>query len=251
MGRWHSIAGKKAAWDAAKSKNYAKIGRIIQIAAKGWADASMNPQLQMALQKAKYYSLPRDVIDKAIKKWSWQIEWEQLQEITYEWYGPGWAAVVIKTLTSNSNRTNSNLKLIMHRWWWNLWQEWAVLRQFSEDGVFLVDWITKKEIVKWNEVETVLPFNKDELELQLMDLPIKDMEFEWEQVVVYVDKKDFTTTRSLIDKMWYHIANADIAFIPNSTVKLNDLDKEQMLHLIEMIEDDEDISEVFHNAELE
>jgi transcriptional/translational regulatory protein YebC/TACO1 len=116
MWRWHSIAGKKAAWDAKKSQMYAKIGRVIQIAAKHWSDASMNPQLQMALQKAKYYSLPREVIDKAIKKWSWQLEWEQLQEITYEGYGPGWTAVIIKTLTSNSNRTNSNLKVIMSRW---------------------------------------------------------------------------------------------------------------------------------------
>jgi len=250
MWRWHSIAGKKALGDAAKSKNYAKVGRIIQIAARNWADPTINPQLQMALQKAKYYSLPRDVIDKAIKKWSWQLEWEQLQEITYEGYWPGWVAVVVKTLTSNSNRTNSSLKVVMSRWWGNLWPEWAVLWQFSEDWVIVIDGKTKKEIVKWNEVETVLPYDKDELELQMMDLSIKDMEIEWDQTVIYTDKKDFVTVRNAIEKLSYHINHADIEFIPNSTTKLDDVTKEQMLTLVDSLEEDEDVSQVFYNAEI-
>lgn len=116
MWRRHSIAARKASWDAKKSQAYAKVGKIIQIAARKWADASMNPALELALSKAKQYNLPREVVEKAILKWSGQLEGEQLEEIFYEGYGPDGVALLIKALTSNTNRSASNIKQIMQKY---------------------------------------------------------------------------------------------------------------------------------------
>lgn len=115
MGRRHSIAARKASGDAQKSQNYAKIGKIIQIAAKKGADPKMNPALELALSKAKQYNLPREVVEKAILKGSGQLEGENLEEVFYEGYGPEGVALLIKTLTSNTNRSASSVKQIMQK----------------------------------------------------------------------------------------------------------------------------------------
>lgn len=116
MGRWHSIAGKKAAGDAAKSKIYSRIGKLIEMAArKGGDDPHMNPYLDLMLQKARYHSLPREVIDKAIKKGSGKIEGQELQEVNYEAYGPAGSALYIKAVTSNTNRSASNIRALVVR----------------------------------------------------------------------------------------------------------------------------------------
>jgi|GEM_PF-1101504 len=89
------------------------LSKIIQIAAKKGADPKMNPSLELALQKARYMSVPRDIVDRAILKGSGQLEGENMEEVFYEGYGPGGIAILVKTLTSNTNRTASNVKAIM------------------------------------------------------------------------------------------------------------------------------------------
>ena len=89
------------------------LSKIIQIAAKKGADPKMNPSLELALQKARYMSVPRDIIDRAILKGSGQLEGENMEEVFYEGYGPGGVAILVKTLTSNTNRTASSMKTIM------------------------------------------------------------------------------------------------------------------------------------------
>ena len=96
------------------------------MAAKNGADPKMNPQLEMVLEKARYNWLPRDVIDRAILKWSGQLEWEDMKEMIYEWYGPNGSAFLIKTITSNTNRTSSDIKTILTKWWWAMAEMWAV-----------------------------------------------------------------------------------------------------------------------------
>lgn len=113
MGRRHSIAARKASGDAAKSRMYSIIGKKIQIAAKNGADPKMNPALEMVLDKARYYGLPRDVIDRAVLKGSGQLEGEEMKEVMYEGYGPSGSAFLIKTITSNTNRTSSAVRTIL------------------------------------------------------------------------------------------------------------------------------------------
>jgi transcriptional/translational regulatory protein YebC/TACO1 len=112
----HNIRHKKAITDAKKSKIYAKVGKIIEIAARKGTDPSMNPSLQLALAKARYNGLPREVIDKAVKKGAGQNGAEQFEEISYEGYGPSGSAVLVKALTSNRNRTSASVRLYFSKY---------------------------------------------------------------------------------------------------------------------------------------
>lgn len=114
MGRWHSIVEKKTATNAAKGKIYAKIGKLITIAAREGTDPDLNASLALALQKAKENNLPKHVIEKALSKGSGHDD-ENLHEIMYEGYGPGGVAMYIKALTSNTNRSASNIRTIVQK----------------------------------------------------------------------------------------------------------------------------------------
>lgn len=248
MGRRHSIAAKKAAWDAGKSKAYAMISKLIQIAAKKWADPKMNPSLDLVLQKARYHSVPRDIVERAILKWSGQLEWEDLQEVFYEWYGPAGSALVIKTLTSNTNRTSTNIKTILNKFGGSLWQQWSVAWQFDEKWVIVTDWKIKKDIVKWNEVETVLSLNQDEAELELLELPVDDISIEDWVAVVFTEKTSFTEVSKGMDSLNYHILEADLQYLPQNEISLIWEDLNQLNVLVESLENDDDVDKVWTNV---
>lgn len=247
MGRWHSIAARKASWDAQKSQDYAKVGKIIQIAAKKWADPKMNPALELALSKAKQFNLPKDVVEKAILKWSWQLEGENLEEIFYEWYGPEGVALLIKALTSNTNRSASNIKQIMQKRGGTMWAIGSVAWQFKEQWVFVIDGISETVQDKGKTVEKILPLDKEELEERAMELPIADIEIEDTTVIIYADKKDFSAVQDGLAKFHYHMAEADIQFLPENTVKLDEENTEKLYRLLDALEEDEDVDHVRHN----
>ncbi len=248
MWRRHSIAARKASWDAQKSQNYAKIGKIIQIAAKKWADPKMNPALDLALSKAKQYNLPKDVVEKAILKGSGQLEGENLEEIFYEGYGPEGVALLIKALTSNTNRSASTIKQIMQKHGGTMGAIWSVARQFKEQGVIVIDGISETVQEKGKTINKVLPFNKDELEECAMELPISDLETEEHTVIIYTEKKDFAAVQDGLAKFHYHMAEADIQFIPENTVKLSETSTQKLYTLLDFLEEDEDVDHVWHNS---
>jgi len=247
MGRRHSIAARKASWDAKKSQAYAKVWKTIQIAARKWADPKMNPSLELALSKAKQYNLPREVVEKAILKGSGQLEGENLEEIFYEGYGPEGVALLIKALTSNTNRSATNIKNIMQKHGWTMGAIGSVARQFKEQGVFVIDGISETIQDKWKTVEKVLPLNKEELEERAMELPIADIEVEDDTVVIYADKKDFATVQDGLAKFNYHTAEADIQFIPENMVKLDEENMNRLYTLLDALDEDEDVDHVRHN----
>lgn len=249
MWKWHSIAAKKAAGDQEKARNYAKIWKIIQLAAKNGSDPTMNPSLELALQKAKQYNLPRDVVDKAIKKWSGQLKWEDLQEIMFEWYGPWWVAVLIKTLTDNTNRTSPNIKIALSKFWGSLWEPWSVSWQFVQKWIFVID--GKFEIIneKWNNIEKVTSLNVEEAEMEFMDMDVEDIDLEEWKLVLTVDKNNFISIRDLLKNNFYHVVDGWLYYIPENTITISAEDKEQLDLMIENLENNEDVDSVFHNCQ--
>ncbi len=247
MWRRHSIAARKASWDDAKSKIYSIISKTIQIAAKKWADPKMNPSLDLALQKARYHWVPRDIIDRAILKWSWQSEWEDLQEILYEWYWPWWIAIIIKALTQNTNRTSQNIKLLMNKYWWNLWQPGSVSRQFTEKWIIIINWKKQIQNIKWKEIENVAPLNELEFENDILETSANDFSIDQSIAIAYTAKQDFAQTKKQIEDMGYNIINADIQYIPNNEVNIPDIEKQNLLNLINGLEQDEDIEQAYSN----
>ncbi|HOQ79400.1 MAG TPA: YebC/PmpR family DNA-binding transcriptional regulator [Candidatus Absconditabacterales bacterium] len=247
MGKRHSIAAKKAAGDQEKARNYSKIGKIIQLAAKGGADPSMNPVLELALQKAKYYNLPRDVVDKAIKKGSGQLKGEDLKEVFYEGYGPGGVAVLVKTLTDNTNRTSANIRTIFFKYGGNLGEPGSVAWQFIPKGVFVID--AKFEMIndKGNLIEKLIPLEKEQAEEELMDLDIEDIDYEDGNLVLIVNKTNFSSIGQQLKDKFYHIIDSAIHYLPDNTISLSGEEEQQLSLLIENLENDEDVDSIFHN----
>ena len=250
MGRWHSIAAKKASWDAAKSRIYSIIGKKIQIAAKNGADPKMNPSLEMVLEKARYHGLPKDVIERAILKGSGQLEGEEMKEVVYEGYGPNGSALLIKTITSNTNRTSQTVRTALQKAGGSMAEIGAVAWQFKEQGVIVIDGILEIVEDKGRQLEKIIPFNAEELELQLMELAIEDLSIEDGVAEVTTSKSDFITVRSQISELWYHIAEADIHYIADNQVSLSGEDLEVFEKIVDVINDDEDVDHLYHNVAL-
>ena len=250
MGRWHSIAAKKASWDAAKSRIYRIIGKKIQIAAKNGADPKMNPSLEMVLEKARYHGLPKDVIERAILKGSGQLEGEEMKEVVYEGYGPNGSALLIKTITSNTNRTSQTVRTALQKAGGSMAEIGAVAWQFKEQGVIVIDGILEIVEDKGRQLEKITPFNPEELELQLMELAIEDLSIEDGVAEVTTSKSDFITVRSQISELWYHIAEADIHYIADNQVSLSGEDLEIFEKIVDAINEDEDVDHLYHNVAL-
>ena len=250
MGRRHSIAARKASGDAAKSRIYSIIGKKIQIAAKNGADPKMNPSLEMVLEKARYHGLPREVIDRAILKGSGQLEGEEMKEITYEGYGPNGSAFLIKTITSNTNRTSSAVRTILTKAGGAMAEIWAVAWQFQEKGLIVIDGLSIKYEDKGREMEKVEPFDTEKLELELMELAISDLSLEDWIAEVYTEKADFIEVRKAISELGYHTSEADLHFFADNTVSLSGADMEIFAKISEGLEEDDDVDHVYHNVNL-
>ncbi|GHV27109.1 putative transcriptional regulatory protein [Bacteroidia bacterium] len=248
MGRRHSIAARKASGDAAKSRIYSIIGKKIQMAAKNGADPKMNPSLEMVLEKARYHGLPRDVIDRAILKGSGQLEGEEMKEVMYEGYGPNGSAFLIKTITSNTNRTSSAVRTILTKAGGAMAEIGAVARQFQEKGLIVIDGVSIKYEDKGREMEKVEPFDTDKLEMEVMELAISDVSIEEGTAEVYTEKADFITVRKQIADLGYHIAEADLHYFADNTVSLTGEDLERFERISDALEEDDDVDHVYHNV---
>lgn len=244
----HNIKHKKAATDAKKSKVFARIGKQIQIAAKNGPDPSMNPGLAVILEKAKAANLTREIIDRAIKKWSGQIAWEELEEVIYEWYGPAGVAMLVKCITSNKNRTSADIKSTLAKMWWNMWEPWSVSWQFENKWVIYITWKKKQEIKKGRNIEEIILLNEEEFEDDIMSMDIDDYDMMdgWARVVTSFE--GLFKIKDILETKNYNIESAEIEYIPKNYIDLSPTDESKLETLIDFLEENEDIDSVFHNA---
>jgi YebC/PmpR family DNA-binding regulatory protein len=243
----HNIKHRKAAEDAKKSKVYSKMGKLIEIAARGGADPSMNPSLEMVLSKAKYASVPKEVIERAIKKGSGQSNGAAYQTLFYEGYAPGGVALYIKTLSDNSNRTATNIRTLLNKSGGSMAEMGAVAWQFKEIGEIVIEGIIKTEKVKGNDVETILPFDQDKLENELLGLDISDYTFEEGVCRVVTSKENFNGVLKNIENLGYKIASADLIRESTNPLEISDEIYAKVERVREVLEDDDDVEEVYDN----
>ncbi|MGG5317528.1 YebC/PmpR family DNA-binding transcriptional regulator [Enterococcus sp. AZ072] len=235
--KWNNIQGRKNAQDAKRGKIFQKISREIYMAAKaGGPDSNINPALRLVMDKAKSANMPNDNMMRAIKKATALGEGEHYDEITYEGYGPGGVAILVRALTDNRNRTATNVRVAFTRNGGNLGETGSVNYMFDRQGYIVI------------ERKTIL-INEEEMLEKVIDSGAEDMVTSPEFFEIYTSPEDFTNVRDQLEAEGFTLAQAELTMIPQITIKLDEQQKQQLEHLVDKLEDDEDVSEVFTSAE--
>ena len=233
--KWHNIQGRKNAQDAKRGKVFQKLSREIYMAAKaGGPDPSMNPALRLVVDKAKAANMPNDNVERAIKKATSAVDETNYDEITYEGYGPGGVGILVHALTDNRNRTATNVRVAFTRNGGSLGETGSVSYLFDRKGYIAIerDGLTVDE-------ETMF---EDVLEAGAEDLQTSPEVFE-----IYTAPEDFAAVRDELEKE-FTLAQAELTMIPQTTIDLNEEQKEQLERLVDKLEDDDDVSEVYTAA---
>ena len=235
--KWHNIQGRKNAQDAKRGKVFQKLSREIYMAAKaGGPDPSMNPALRLVVDKAKAANMPNDNVERAIKKATSAVDETNYDEITYEGYGPGGVGILVHALTDNRNRTATNVRVAFTRNGGSLGETGSVSYLFDRKGYIAIE----RDGLAVDE-ETMF---EDVLEAGAEDLQTSPEVFE-----IYTAPEDFAAVRDELEKE-FTLAQAELTMIPQTTIDLNEEQREQLERLVDKLEDDDDVSEVFTAAEM-
>jgi YebC/PmpR family DNA-binding regulatory protein len=247
--KWHNIKHRKAKQDAKKSKIYAKVAKVIQMAAKQGDDPSLNPALETALTKAKQAGLPKDVIKKAIDKGAGNLEGEDLEEVFYEGHGPGGVALYIKCVTSNTNRSGATVRSILAKYGASLGKPGSVSRGFQEKGELYISGQIDRQTVKGKEVESVLPFDRDLFELAVLETPAEDYQLEDQVGRVITAREAFVDTLKWFEQHDRNVEQSDLVFLADNELILDEVDEAKLEKLIDELDEDDDVDTVYHNAQ--
>ncbi|MHB1295421.1 MAG: YebC/PmpR family DNA-binding transcriptional regulator [Anaerolineae bacterium] len=235
--KWATIKRSKGAADAKRGQLFTKIGRELVIAAReGGGDPDANFKLRLVLDKAKRANMPKDNIDRAIKRGAGDAKGgEELQEVFYEGYGPHGTAIIVQGLSDNRNRTVSEVRHTFTRAGGNLGSDGSVAWMFSRKGYISVD-----------------PGNKDpdEIVLAAIDAGAEDVEAGDGLVEVYTSLEDFKTVQQALAQAGYEITTAQLSWVPQTTMALSEKETFQTMKLLEALEDLEDVQEVFSNLDI-
>ena len=236
--KWANIKHKKEKSDAKKGKIFTKLGREITVIVKaGGADPESNSKLRDVIAKAKANNMPNDNIDRCIKKASGELGADNYEEITYEGYGPSGVAVIVETLTDNRNRTAGDLRHYFDKFGGNLGQNGCVSFMFDQKGVIIID----------NSEEEL---DEDTVMMDALDSGAEDMTANEDCFEILTAPENFSEVRDALEGKGYEFASAEIEMIPQTTVTLTDeKDLLFMNKLIDMLEDNDDVQNVWHNWE--
>jgi YebC/PmpR family DNA-binding regulatory protein len=237
MGRIGTIINRKGKQDAKKAKIFTKLGRVIMVAARdGGSDIEYNPALKTAVEKAKIANMPNDNIDRAIKKGAGELEGAVFEEITYEGYGPAGVAVLVEVLTDNKNRAAADVRSYFTKAKGNLGANGCVSFMFDRKGVLVID---RTEDMDEEVVEM------DIIESGAEDLSIEDTHFE-----VYTAVEDFGIVRDALSEKDYEFSMSELRYLPQTSNNMTDEeDVKNMNKLIDLLEDCDDVQNVYHNWE--
>lgn len=236
--KWANIKHKKEKSDAKKGKIFTKLGREITVIVKsGGPDPESNSKLRDVIAKAKANNMPNDNIDRCIKKASGELGSDNYEEITYEGYGPNGVAVIVETLTDNRNRTAGDLRHYFDKFGGNLGQNGCVSFMFDKKGVLIID-------------NSEGDLDEDTVMMDALDSGAEDFSANEDCFEILTDPNAFGDVLSALEGKGYSFASAEVEMIPQTTVTLTDeKDLLFMNKLIDMLEDNDDVQNVWHNWE--
>ncbi|CAG0981629.1 putative transcriptional regulatory protein [Geobacteraceae bacterium] len=233
--KWSTIKHKKGAADAKRGKTFTKIIKEITVAAKlGGGDPAGNPRLRAAVDKAKSENMPKDNIERAIKKGTGELEGVSYEEIVYEGYGPGGVAVLVECMTDNRNRTVSDVRSTFTKCNGNMGETGCVSWMFDKKGLIVVS----KDVDFEKLFEVAL------------EAGAEDVADEEEQFEVLTDPTTFIEVREVLEKAGFAHESAEVTMIPQTMVKLDGKNAENMLKLMDRLEDNDDVQNVYANFDI-
>ena len=234
--KWHNIQNKKGKADAKRGKIFTKIGRELMIAVKnGGPDPDNNPKLRDAIAKAKAANMPNDTVQRSIKKASGELGAVDYEKIVYEGYGPSGVAVIVDTLTDNKNRSAGNVRSAFTKGGGNMGTTGCVGFMFQEKGEIVIE---KGDL------------DEEELMMMALDAGAEDFNSDEEEVfIITTAPEDFGTEREALEAEGLEFLEAAVKMIPDTYTEIDEDAAKKFQKMLDLLEDDDDVQEVYHNAE--
>jgi YebC/PmpR family DNA-binding regulatory protein len=233
--KWSTIKRKKGAEDAKRGKIFTRLARDITLAARTGGDPDTNASLRLAIDKARGANMPKDNIERAIKRGTGELEGGQLEEVTYEGYGPHGVALLVKCLTDNRNRTLADIRRVFNRTSGNLAEAGAVTWMFEPRGVIVLE---RKDL------------DPDEIFMIAVEAGAEDIEVSEDFVEIYTQAGDLHTVSSALEEQGLEIDEADLSMVAKNLMSLDEKDTLQVLHMVEALDELDDVDQVYSNLDV-
>ena len=234
--KWANIKHKKGREDAKRGKVFTKLIKEVTVAARmGGGDPSSNPRLRSAMLASRAENMPKDTLERAIKRGTGELEGVNYEEIVYEGYGPGGAAIIVESLTDNKNRAIAEIRHIFAKCGGNIGANGCVSWMFDKKGILVVS----KETI-----------DEDALMETAIEAGAEDVKDEGESFEVFTAKEDFNDVKEALDAASIPTEMAEITMIPQTMCDLQGKEAERMVKMMEMLEDCDDVQDVHTNADI-
>ena len=235
--KWANIKHRKGAQDAKRSKMFTRIIKEITVAVKeGGSEQETNPRLRTTMQNAKGANMPKDTIERTIKKAS-GADGTSYEEVTFEGYASNGVAIFVECTTDNNNRTVANIRAIFSKYGGNLGTNGSLEFIFDRKGVFTIS-------------PNQITMDLEELEMELIDGGLEELEQDDEAITIYCDFPKFSNMQKCLENLNIEIQNSEPQRIPNNTKTISAEDAKLVLKLLDLLEENDDVQQVFHNMEL-
>lgn len=235
MGRHATVAGRQASAAAARGRVFTKVTREITVASRlGGGDPDTNPRLRLAVEKAREANMPKDTVERAIKKGTGELEGVTYEEVSYEGYGPGGMAFIVEVLTDNRNRTMPEIKRILGKLGGSMGELGSVAWMFKRKGLVVAELGGKTE---------------DDVMEAALEAGADDVSAEGDLCVITSEVSDFSVLRNAIEGAGYKIVRSGLEFLAENTVAVEGEVVAQVQALIAALDDHDDVQNVYHNAE--
>lgn len=229
-----TIKAQKEVTDAKKGKMFSKVAKLISIAAKDGPDPLANSKLRIAIEQAKAVNMPKDNIERAIKRGTGELAGEKLEAVVFEGFGPAGVAVIIEAITDNKNRTLSEIKQILNQNNGKLAGEGAVQWMFEKKGIIIIDY---KKSGK----------NKEQLELVAIESGAEDIDHHEDILDVYTKSEDLEKVKNNLTGKGIEIESSAIGLVPKNTVDVDEKAKQSCQKLFEALDENDAVQEIYYN----
>jgi len=233
---WATVKHTKGAEDAKRSKAFSKMARVIIVAAKeNGGDPINNAKLRTAIEQARQMNMPKDKIEKSIKKGTGELEGEKLEQVTFEAYGPNNTAIIIEGITDNKNRTLGEIKKILSQYNGKLASEGSVKWMFERKGIIIVE----------NEQETA---NKEQLEMNSIEAGAEDIQWDKNTLYIYTKPEELDKAKNSLEEKGIKVKSSALGWTAKEIIKLEN--RESFEKLMEALDDNDGVQDIYSNLKM-